>query len=224
MPFISSVEYSCGPYNGGGAAPTPIPKTVAGIQLWIDAADSSKITVSGGNITAITNKSGTNNPLYVSVGSTSNVGYITNTAIVCADSNAHIGVATMPNAPYDTFVVCTANPISTSYRTVFRGNAATGTHQLLISPNATTVGMWTGSAFAQFGSITQAANEKAMFYTTMAAAKTIQASKNGTVALTAAAGPTTAGDNGVIMWIGNSWANGTAGQGGNGGGQPFGQI
>lgn len=222
MPFLGSIEFTQGAFTQKSS--TFSPKSVSGIQLWVDASDSSTITLSGSNVTGLLDKSGTSKTLYVSNGATSNVGYTGGNSLIFTETNAHVGVSSMPNAPYDTFLVCTANTVITSYRTMFRGNTATGTHQFLLAPNTSNVGMWTGSAFAQFGTITQSANEKALFYTTMASGKTIQATKNGTESLTSAVGPTTAADNGVIMWIGNSWALGTAGQGGSGGGQPFGQL
>ncbi len=203
IPPFPLVPRVAGLTNGAVFNPTQI----SGCQLWLDAADTSTITLSGGNLSAITDKSGTNKTLTV----TNTVGYINRTAIVFTDSVGRLAVASMPSAPFDYIMVCTANSSSAGFRTMLRSANIPGTHQFLIQAGTNNVGMYDGTNVSLFGSITQSPNEMALFYGAMATNRTIQASKNGTVSLTA---PSNAGNESVIAWIGSS----------SGGGQPFGQL
>lgn len=184
-----------------------LPTQVSGCQLWLDAADISTITLSGGNISGITDKSGTNKSLTV----TNTVGYISRTAIVFTDNAGRLAVASMPTSPYDYVMVCTGNSSISGFRTMLRTANTPGTHPYLIEAGTNNVGMYDGFNVSLFSSITQAANEKALFYGSMGANRTIQISKNGTVSLSP---PSNAGNESIIAWIGNSST----------GGQPFGQL
>lgn len=184
------------------------PTSISGCQLWLDAADSSTITTSGTTITAIQDKSGTNKTVTPS----NTVSYTPGDAIVFTNnSNAVLGVSGMPAAPYDILTVATANSSTNIFRTLLRTANAPGTHPILLNINTNNLGMWNGTAFNQFGSLTMTANEKALIYATMASNRTMQASKNGAVSLTSS---TTAGNESIITSIGNAGA----------GGQPWGTL
>jgi hypothetical protein len=184
-----------------------IPTRISGCQLWLDAADTATITLSGGNLSAIRDKSGTNKSLTV----TNTVGYISKTAIVFTDNLGRLAVASMPASPYDYVMVCTGNSSISGFRTMLRTANTPGTHPYLIEAGTNNVGMYDGFNVSLFSSITQAANEKALFYGSMGANRTIQISKNGTISLSS---PSNAGNESIITWIGNSST----------GGQPFGQL
>ena len=50
--------------GGGGTAPVPIPSSVSGLRLWLDAADASTFTLSSGsNVSTWSDKSGSNSSL-----------------------------------------------------------------------------------------------------------------------------------------------------------------
>ena len=117
----------------------------------------------------------------------------------------------MPAAPYDILTVATANSVTNIYRTLLRTTNAPGTHPFLLELNTNNLGMWDGTGFRQFGSLTMAANEKALVYATMAANRSMQAGKNGTASLTS---PTSSGNESIITLVGNS----------TGGGQPWGTL
>jgi hypothetical protein len=182
------------------------PTTISNIALWIDAADSSSITTSGGNITAITDKSGTGKSISV----TATVGYTPNQAIVFTDTAGRFTVSGMPSQPYDVLVVSTANASTGFFRTLLRTSGSS--HPILLQGGTDNLGAWLGASFAQFGTLTQAPNEKALVYMTVLSNRTEQASKNGTIALTA---PTGALAETAIFFIGN---------GAGGGGQQWGTL
>ncbi len=183
------------------------PRTVTGIALWLDAADAASVTLTGGNVTAITDKSGTGKTITV----TATVGYTLSNAFVFTNTSGLFTVASMPPAPYDILTVATANASTATFRTLLRTANAPGTHPLLLNTGANTLGMWNGAQFNQFGSLTLTPNEKALMYVTMASGRTIQAAKNGTEGLTASS---PAGNESIITVVGNS----------TGGGQPWGTL
>ena len=182
------------------------PTTISNTVLWIDAADSSTITTVGGNITAITDKSGTGKSISV----TATVGYTPNQAIVFTDTAGRFTVSGMPSQPYDVLVVSTANASNGFFRTLLRTSGSS--HPILLQGGTDNLGAWLGASFAQFGTLTQAPNEKALVYMTVLSNRTEQASKNGTIALTA---PTGALADTAIFYIGN---------GAGGGGQQWGTL
>ena len=174
------------------------PTQVSGCTLWLDAKSPSSITPSsGGTITAITDKS----PASISITITNTVTYTANTSIVFTDTNGRFNLAAMPAAPYDYLFVGTANSSSATWRSLLRTGSGTQTLPFLLQSGTDNAGMWDGAAFYQFGSLTQAPSEKAMFYGSMAANRTITASKNGTIALTSA---TPAGDGSILTTVGNN--------------------
>jgi hypothetical protein len=183
------------------------PTSITGCSLWLDAADTHQFTLSGTTITGIIDKS--SNPKTISV--TNTVTYALTTAIVFTDTNGRFTVATMPAAPYDYIFVGTANSSSATWRTMFRTSSTPGTHPFLLQSGTDNAGMWDSVGFQQFGSLTQSPSEKAMFYGSMASNRTITASKNGTIPLTAA---TPAGNESIITTVGNNSA----------GLQPYGQL
>ena len=108
--------------------------------------------------------------------------------------------------------MATANPSTATWKTLFRTSGIPGTHPFLLQTGTDNVGMWDSTQFRQFGSLTMAANEKALFYATMASDRTIRAAKNGTESLTAS---TPAGNESQITMIGNLTGSG---------GQPWGYV
>ena len=204
-PFLPTLAY---PPRSVGIAGSWIPTRFTGCALWVDARTPSSFTPStGGTLTAARD----NSPSPKTITITNTVTYIPNTAVVFTNTTGSFTLAGMPSAPYDYIFVGTANTSTSTYRTMLRTNSLTGTHPFVLQINTDNAGMWNGFAFIQFGSLTQTANEKAMFYGSMASDRTITASKNGTIALTAAS---PAGNESVITCLGNSI----------GGGQPYGQL
>lgn len=185
------------------------PNQISGCQLWLDAADSSSIATSGTTVTGVSDKSGTAKTITV----TNTVSYLSKQSIVFTNANGCLNVTGMPSAPYDILTVATANSVVNIYRTLLRTAGSPGTHPFLLEVNTNNVGMWDGTAFRQFGSLTMTPNEKALMYATMASGRTMQAAKNGTEALTLS---TNAGNESQIAAIGNV-------QGG-AGGQPWGTL
>jgi hypothetical protein len=183
------------------------PNSISVSSLWLDAADAKQFTVSGSTITAVTDKSVS--PKTISI--TNTVSYTTNQAIVFTDTNGRFNIASMPTAPYDYIFVGTANSSSATWRTMLRTGGIPGTHPFLLQSGTNNAGMWDSVGFQQFGSLTQTTSEKAMFYGSMASNRTITASKNGTISLTAAS---PAGNESIITTVGN---NST-------GLQPYGQL
>jgi hypothetical protein len=184
------------------------PTRFPGCALWVDAKSPNSFTPStGGILTAARD----NSPTPKTITITNTVTYVPNTEIVFTNTTGIFTLAGMPSAPYDYIFVGTANTSRSTYRTMLRTASAPGTHSFLLEVNTDNAGMWNGSAFFQFGSLTQAPNEKAMFYGSMAGNRTITASKNGTIALTA---PSPAGNESVLTCLGNS----------TGGGQPYGSL
>ncbi len=183
------------------------PNSISGSTLWLDAADVSQFTFSGSTITAVTDKS--SSPKTITI--TNTVSYTRSQAIIFTDSNGRFTVAAMPAAPYDYIFVGTANTSSATWRTMLRTGGTPGTHPFLLQSGTNNAGMWDGVGFQQFGSLTQATSEKAMFYGSMASNRTITASKNGTISLTSAS---PAGNESIITTVGNNSA----------GLQPYGQL
>ena len=183
------------------------PNFISQSSLWLDAADANQFTVTGSTITAVTDKSVS--PKTISI--TNTVSYTTNQAIVFTNTNGRFNIASMPAAPYDYIFVGTANSSSATWRTMLRTGGTPGTHPFLLQSGTNNAGMWDSVGFQQFGSLTQTTSEKAMFYGSMASNRSITASKNGTISLTAAS---PAGNESIITTVGN---NST-------GLQPYGQL
>lgn len=173
-----------------------LPTQLSSLSLWLDAADTTSVTTSGGNITAVTDKSGTGKTITISA----TVGYTPSNAFVFTNNTGVFNVSGMPSAPYDILTVATANSSSTNWRTLLRTGSTPGTHPFLLQNGTNNMGMWDGSQFNQFGSLTMTPSEKALVYVTMASGRTIQAAKNGIQSLTTA---TPAGNESIITAIGN---------------------
>jgi hypothetical protein len=184
------------------------PNQISGCQLWLDAADPTSITTSGTTVTGVTDKSGTNKVITV----TNTVSYVNKESFVFTNTTGVLNITGMPAAPYDFITVATANSATNIFRTLLRTASIPGTHPFLLQVNTNNLGMWNGSAFHQFGSLTFSPNEKALAYATMASGRTIQASKNGVESLTVSS---PAGNESVITVIGNSSGSG---------GQPWGTL
>jgi hypothetical protein len=184
------------------------PLKFTGCAFWVDAKVPAAFTPStGGTLTAVRDLSPT--PKTITI--TNTVTYRPNTEIVFTDTAGLFTLSGMPSAPYDYIFVGTANSSSATWRTMLRTASAPGTHPFVLQTGTNNAGMWNGSAFYQFGSLTQAPNEKSIFYGSMAADRTITASKNGTIVLT---GPSPAGNESILTILGNS----------TGGGQPYGSL
>lgn len=182
------------------------PNQFTGLALWLDAADTSTIQTSGTTVIRVTDKSPTPKTLTI----TNTVSYISKQAIVFTNTNGRFNVSGMPSAPYDILTVATANSVTNIFRTLLR--TLNTSNPFLLNINTNDLGMWDGTAFRQFGSLTMIPNEKALVYASMASNNTIQASKNGTVSLTS---PTPASNESAIAFIGNNTGTG---------GQPWGTL
>jgi hypothetical protein len=178
------------------------PTLISGLVLWLDGADTNTVQSvpmvnrwfdkSPTRKIAIQNAGvggGTIFPLYE------------NRQLFFNNTAALLNIGSMPLAPYDLFVVGTALSNNTFYRTFIRTDGAPGTHPLLLEQGTNRMGMWSGSGFNQFGSLTMLPNEQAMVYVSVASDITMRASKNGTVQLTAS---TPAGNLSRVFCIGNN--------------------
>ena len=199
FPLVPKIPYATNKYFN--------PTSITGSALWLDAADPSQFVLSGSTVTGITDKSSSPKSLTV----TNTVSYTRGQAIVFTNTSGCFNVIGMPAAPYDILTVATANSVTNIYRTLLRTTNAPGTHPFLLELNTNNLGMWDGTGFRQFGSLTMAANEKALVYATMATNRSMQAGKNGTASLTS---PTSSGNESIITLVGNS----------TGGGQPWGTL
>ena len=177
------------------------PNSILGSSLWLDAADPSQFGVSGTTVISVTDKS--LSPKTITI--TNTVSYIKGQSIIFTNTSGRLNLSGMPAAPYDILTVATANSVSNIYRTLLRTANTPGTHPILLQINTENLGMWDGTDFRQFGSLTMATNEKALVYATMASDRTIRAAKNGTAPVTSS---TPAGNESVITVIGNNISTG----------------
>ena len=188
------------------------PSTIPGCALWLDAADLGTFTPSnptgGTAISQWNDKSGNgrhatqatsgNRPVY----SSSDISVDTTT------NPRFFNMTNMPAAPYDIFVV--ARPVSgtTDWRTLFRTNTTDpGMNPIVLEAGSTRLGYFTSTAFAQFGSLTWAASTRNLLFARMNGTKTMNASLNGAISLTANTAAGTASD--VILYMGALVVNGS---------------
>ena len=85
------------PYAGGPTLSTPVPTNYSGISLWLDAADSSTLTLSGSNVTQWRDKSGNSrNATQVTAGNRPT--YTSNGVVFTASSSTFLDI----NVPFST--------------------------------------------------------------------------------------------------------------------------
>jgi hypothetical protein len=183
------------------------PPNISGCQVWFDAADASTVTLSGSNVTQWRDKSGfgrttSNGPFSSPVYS--------NLGVTYSGSNGMVMTGTLP-ASYDIFVVGAPLASAASWRTLFQVAGGTATHTILVETGSTRLGAWFNQ-FNQFGTLVWPATP-AILFARLNANLTINASMNGTVALTAAT-PALGAASSVTLNLGNA----------NGAGQPWGTL
>lgn len=208
----SSLLYCAGQIVGGtrvasgptliGTLPRPfVPTQIPFVSLWLDGDDINTLRTTSA-VTTWVDKSQTNKNATKPTNFASFDPPVVNRGVNFNNFSALLKVTNMPTAPYDIFIVGIADPTNTGYRTFLRVQGNPGNHPLIINSGTNDVGMWDSTAFRRFGTYSWAGNEQAMFYVSVAAARTQRASKNGDISLTAA---TAAGAvDTLITCIGNS--------------------
>lgn len=182
------------------------PRQISGCGLWLDGADRNTITFSGSNISQWRDKSGNarnatqessaNQPLYEPAQSN-----------ITMTSPRYFNMASMPSEPYDIFVVGTSLSTTTNWRTLFRtATNDPGMNPIALEAATNNLGYFTSTGFAQFGSLTWLPGVTNLLFARMNSTKTMEASLNGTLSLTA---PTVAGTaSAVILYMGGLVLNG----------------
>ena len=165
-----------------------LPTGVAGCQLWLDAADSSTITLSSSSVTQWNDKSGNarnyatlgNSPVY----STADGGSVT---FNYGQAMSNLSTWSGNGAGVDIFIVTTPWPYGqyNDWRTLFRGYNAG--HRVIILYNGTAFGYYANNTngFNQYGSLTLD-NTKTLIYVKTDSSFVTSAAFNGNFALSAA--------------------------------------
>ena len=168
---------------------TPVlPPGIAGCQLWLDAADSSTITLSSSSVTQWNDKSG-NGRNYATLGNSPVYSKIDGGGVTFNNGQAMSNLSTWTGngAGVDIFIVTTPWPYTqyNDWRTLFRGYNAG--HRVIIAYNSTVFGYYANNTngFNQYGSLTLD-NTKTLIYVKTDTSFVTSAAFNGNFALSAA--------------------------------------
>ena len=165
-----------------------LPTGVAGCQLWLDAADSSTITLSSSSVTQWNDKSGNarnyatlgNSPVY----STADGGSVT---FNYGQAMSNLSTWSGNGAGVDIFAVTTPWSYTkyNDWRTLFRGYTAG--HRVIIANNSTAFGYYAnnGGGLFQYGSLTLD-NTKTLIYVKTDSSFGTSAALNGNLTLSTA--------------------------------------
>lgn len=191
------------------------PVDISGCALWLDAADLNTFTpASPTNGTAISqwnDKSGNGRHATQSTSGNRPVYSSSDISVDTTTNPRFFDMTNMPSAPYDIFVV--ARPVSTTTdsRTLFRtATADPGMNPITLEAGSTRLGYYTSTTFAQFGTYTWAASTRNLLFARMNSTKTMNASLNGDISLTANTAAGTASD--IILYMGALVLSGTVSQ------------
>ena len=188
------------------------PLNIPGCSLWMDAADSSTMTLSSSSVIQWNDKSG--NLRNAASNVTSAFTYPTfsaNTVNITGSQGLTITNG-FPSNPYCIFVVGTPLASTASWRTLIQVvPGGTASHTILIETGSTRFGNWFNN-FNPHGALTWGGSN-ALAYVQLNADLTMNATTNGTVALTSSTAALGAAS-GAIINIGNA----------QGSGQPWGSL
>jgi hypothetical protein len=177
------------------------PVDIPDCALWLDGANQSSIILSGSNVTEWRDKSGNNRHATQSTSSNRPV-YSSLDMSVDTTTNPHfLNMSNMPAAPYDIFVVGRPIASTSSWRTLFRTNTADpGMNPVVLEAGSSRLGYYTSTGFVQFGTYTWSPSTRNLLFARMNSTKTMNASLNGDISLTANTAAGTASD--VILYMG----------------------
>ena len=167
---------------------TPSLPAIGGCQLWLDAGDTSTITLSSSSVTQWNDKSG-NARNYATLGTSPVYSSVAGGSVTFSQGQALTNSATWSGngAGVDIFIVTTPwlNTQYNDWRTLFRG--ANAGHRVIIENNSTRFGYYAnnGGGFFQYGSLTLD-NTKTLIYVKTDSSFVTSAAFNGNFALSAA--------------------------------------
>jgi hypothetical protein len=193
------------------------PRTIPGCAVWLDAADINTFTpanpTAGTAISQWNDKSGNNRHATQSTLSNRPVYSSSDLSIDTTTNPRFFNMTSMPAAPYDIFVVARPTASTVDWRTMFRTSTDNpGLNPVVLLAGSSNLGYYASNAFAQFGSYTWAPSTRNMLFARMNATRTMNASLNGDIALTAdTIAPGAASD--VILYLGATVVGGTVTQG-----------
>lgn len=193
------------------------PRTIPGCAVWLDAADINTFTpanpTTGTAISQWNDKSGNNRHATQATLSNRPVYSSSDLSIDTTTNPRFFNMTSMPAAPYDIFVVARPTNSTADWRTMFRTSTDNpGLNPVVLLAGSSNLGYYASNAFAQFGSYTWAPSTRNLLFARMNATRTMNASLNGVVALTAdTIAPGAASD--VILYLGAAVVGGTPSQG-----------
>jgi hypothetical protein len=167
---------------------TPSLPGIGGCQLWLDAGDTSSMTLSSSSVTQWNDKSG-NARHYTTLGTAPVYSSAAGGSVTFSQGQALQNSATWSGngAGVDIFIVTTPwlNTQYNDWRTLFRG--ANAGHRVIILYNGTSFGYYAnnGGGFFQYGSLTLD-NTKTLIYVKTDSSFVTSAAFNGNFALSAA--------------------------------------
>jgi hypothetical protein len=177
------------------------PIDVPGCALWLDAADQGSFTLSGSSVIQWSDKSGNNRHATQSVSVNRPVYSSSDMSVDTTTNPRFFNMTNMPSAPYDIFVVGTPIATTSNWRTLFRTNTnEPGMNPILLEAGSKRVGYFTSTGFVPFGSYTWEPSTRNLLFARMNSTKTMNASLNGQLELTANTVAGTASD--VILYMG----------------------
>lgn len=176
------------------------PNQISGLAAWYDGADQNTLAFQNNIIPIWRDKSGANRNA-VQGTQTNQPTYNTGTNDIQLFNPRFFNMTNMPSEPYDIFVVGTSLASVSDYRTLFRTSPTDpGMNPIVLEGGTNNLGWWNGFSFLQFGTLTWAPNTKNLLFARMNATKTMQASLNGTISLTAETA--NSGQSAVILFMG----------------------
>ena len=176
------------------------------LALWLDADDTSTITLNGATVSQWRDKSGNARHANQTVATSQPAYNATTKTITFEGSSTKMQLAiAIPGAPYDIATVVKPLASTAGYRTLLQVQGLTNTHTLIRETGSTRIGTWF-NAFRQFGTYTLDGTARAILFARLNSDLTMNASLNGDIVLTSPTAPVGAATSSGI-WIGNTWAD-----------------
>lgn len=191
------------------------PRTIPGCALWLDAADGNSFTpanpTGGTAISQWNDKSGNNRHATQSVVGNRPVYSVSDISVDTTTNPRFFDMTNMPSAPYDVFVVARPIANNSNWRSLF-ANGDPGTVPVVLEAGTNRLGYFTGATFlfSQFGSYTWSPSIRNLLFARMNSGKTMNASLNGDISLTANTAAGTASE--VILFMGAQKVGSTVSQ------------
>jgi hypothetical protein len=189
------------------------PRQIPGCSLWMDAADSSSLTLSSSLVTQWNDKSG--NLRNASSNALSGLTYpsLSANTVTMTGSQGLTITSGFPSNPYCIFVVGAPLASTATWRTGIqvKGSGVANTHSIIIETGSTRFGNWFNQ-FNPHGALTWGGSN-ALAYVQLNANLTMNATMNGTVTLTTST-PAVGAASASIIYLGNV----------EGGSQPWGSF